>query len=142
MSYYLAYGMNTNKREMSQRCPQAKSLGRVTLKGHKLAFKQFCDAVVDPKSSMDCVLWDITPECERALDILEGFPNFYLKKNVDVMFGGRRVTAMIYYMTGHYKQAFPSEYYLSTVINGYVEHDVEVDQIEEAFDAVQVEIAQ
>lgn len=142
MSYYLAYGMNTNKRQMSYRCPRARSLGAVTLKGHKLAFKQFCDAVVDPKSTMDCVLWDITPECEQALDRLEGFPDFYRKKEVDVKFNGRPIKAMIYYMTDHYKEAFPSEYYLSTVVEGYLEHDVSVDQIDQALDSLSLEIAQ
>ena len=44
MKYYLAYGMNCNMSEMEYRCPNAKSLGKVTLENHKLAFKVHCDA--------------------------------------------------------------------------------------------------
>ena len=136
MSYYLAYGMNTNKKQMASRCPKSRSLGAVKLRGHKLAFKQFCDAVVSHDSDMDCVLWDITPECERALDILEGYPDFYGKKEVKVNYKGRQIRAMIYAMTNHYGKGYPSEHYLNMVIEGYLEHGVGMSQLEDALEDV------
>ena len=51
--YMLAYGMNTNLNSMRWRCPQARSLGKVTLKDHKLAFRTFCDAVNKPGATME-----------------------------------------------------------------------------------------
>jgi hypothetical protein len=136
MSYYLAYGMNTNKKQMGRRCPKARSLGAVKLLGHKLAFKQFCDAVINHDSSMDCVLWDITPECEYALDLLEGYPDFYGKKEVTVQYNGRQIRAMIYFMTDHTGAGYPSEYYLNMVTEGYLEHGVNLAQIEQALEDV------
>lgn len=136
MSYYLAYGMNTNKKQMARRCPQARSLGPVTLSGHKLAFKHFCDAVASDGGSMDCVLWNITPECERALDLLEGYPDFYGKKEVTVQHKGKQIRAMIYIMTDQHDISYPSEHYLNMVVEGYLEHGVSVAQVEQALEDV------
>lgn len=137
--YYLAYGMNTNKSSMSLRCPQAVSLGKVSVPGHKLAFRHFCDAVASPKDSMECALWSITEDCERNLDALEGFPDFYRKKEVAVEFQGRTVLAMIYYMNdSYYQPSAPSEGYLNTVVEGYTEHSMPIMQIVSALEELTV----
>lgn len=138
MSYYLAYGMNTNLSSMAVRCPAAKSMGAVTLKGHRLAFKYFCDVVADPDSQMQCVLWNITDDCERSLDATEGYPNFYGKKEVDVMYGDRKIRAMIYYMAGNDELAMPSESYLNMVVQGYSEHNINIIQIVTALEELTV----
>lgn len=130
--FYLAYGMNSNKTSMATRCPLAKSLGKVTLKGHRLAFKHFCDAVADGTSNMECALWNITEHCERSLDALEGYPHFYGKKEVTVMHNGRKIRAMIYYMKDYYDYGLPSQHYLDMVVEGYKEHNMNLSQIEEA----------
>jgi len=113
--FYLAYGMNSNKNSMAQRCPAAKSLGSVVLDGHKLAFKHFCDAVVDPQSQMTCALWDITEECERR----------------------RKIRAMIYYMKDYYDYGIPSRSYLDMVVQGYHQHDMMISQIVEALEELE-----
>ena len=37
---YLAYGSNLNKKQMSRRCPNAKPVGSIILKGYKLEFRR------------------------------------------------------------------------------------------------------
>jgi gamma-glutamylcyclotransferase (GGCT)/AIG2-like uncharacterized protein YtfP len=135
--FYLAYGMNSNKNSMAQRCPAAKSLGSVILEGHKLAFKHFCDAIVDEQSHMVCALWDITENCERSLDALEGYPHFYGKKEVEVMHNGRNIRAMIYYMKDYYDYGIPSRGYLDMVVEGYRQHNIEVSQIVDALEELE-----
>ena len=129
MSYYLAYGMNTNLSSMATRCPAAQSLGKVTLLGHKLAFKYFCDIESAVGREMECVLWNITEDCEQSLDATEGYPDFYGKKEVDVTHNGRKIRAMIYYMTGRDQPAQPSESYLNMVTQGYSEHNINIMQL-------------
>jgi len=128
--------MNTNLQQMAQRCPDAESLGRVRLKDHKLMFKTFCDAVVSPGNTMECVLWSITDGCEQALDGLEGYPDFYGKKEVTVRYNKQPIRAMIYYMTDFYRSGLPSSGYLKMVTEGYIDHDLNVDQIYNAIDEV------
>lgn len=134
---YLAYGMNTNFKEMSRRCPLAKSLGRVVLKNHKLAFKQFCDAVQEQDESMECALWDITDNCELALDILEGYPMFYDKKQVQVIFNGEIVSAMIYFMQPNTALSAPGKSYLNMVLEGYKSHNMNQEQIYKALEEIE-----
>lgn len=134
--YYLAYGMNTNLQQMAQRCPGAKSLGRVKLFDHKLMFKTFCDVVPNKGHSIDCALWTITEDCEQALDRLEGYPDFYGKKEVSVIYNSKPIIAMIYYMKDFYKQSLPSESYLKTVTEGYLENNMNIEQIYTAIDEV------
>jgi len=135
--YYLAYGMNTNLTSMATRCPAARSLGKVQLKNHKLAFKLFCDVVKQPDTSMECVLWSITDTCENSLDRLEGYPHFYKKKEVSVQHDSRLIRAMIYYMPSHYELGMPGQSYVDTVTAGYQEHNISTDQIIKALEELE-----
>jgi gamma-glutamylcyclotransferase (GGCT)/AIG2-like uncharacterized protein YtfP len=135
-TYYLAYGMNTNFESMKSRCPEAVSLGSVTLDDHELKFKYFCDAEHNPGKTMECALWSITDHCEKSLDRLEGYPDFYLKKEVAVNHQGQKIRAMIYYMPENNSQDFPSEHYFNMVIQGYKHHSMNLDSIYKALDDV------
>ena len=81
---YFAYGMNTNQEEMSYRCPGARAFGRAMLPGYRLEFKSFATIVPSPTEQVEGVLWTITDTDESALDMLEGYPEFYDKKIVSV----------------------------------------------------------
>jgi hypothetical protein len=126
---YFAYGMNTNLAQMSARCPRATSLGAATLIGHEFRFARHADVVENPEFNTQGVLWEITADCEQNLDALEGFPTYYLKKQVRVLHNGRVVEAMVYYMTGDLPDEYPSNGYLEMLIEGYQEHAVDNTQI-------------
>ena len=140
--YYLAYGMNTNLGGMSRRCPKAESMGKVVLQDYILAFRGCCDIIHAPGQSMECALWNITSECEAALDILEGYPNFYGKKEVKVKYKNRTIRAMIYFMQDRDLLDFPSESYLQMVSEGYRQHNMDITQIERALSDVESEFNQ
>ncbi len=135
-TYYLAYGMNTNLRSMKLRCPDAYSLGKVKLQDHCLQFKYFCDAELKPGSSMECALWSITDQCERKLDRVEGYPDFYQKKEVTVKYNNKNIRAMIYYMPPGNDLGMPNDQYFDTVCRGYRDHDMNLDSIQKALDNV------
>lgn len=130
---YFAYGMNTNKWEMSWRCPQAQSLGRALLLDHEFRFSRHADVVDQPGMEVHGVLWDITNDCLQALDMLEGYPHYYERKTVDVIFNDRRLQAMTYYMVGERTDLPPTDDYVSMLLEGYDEHNVDTAQI---FDAL------
>jgi gamma-glutamylcyclotransferase (GGCT)/AIG2-like uncharacterized protein YtfP len=116
---YFAYGMNTNKEEMSYRCPGARALGRAILPGYRLEFKSFATIVPSPKESVDGVLWTITDSDESALDILEGYPEFYDKKTVSVEHDNQSYIAMTYIMGPREQGHAQSDSYYSMVSEGY-----------------------
>jgi hypothetical protein len=116
---YFAYGMNTNKEEMAYRCPGARALGRAVLPGYRLEFKSFATIVPSPKESVEGVLWTITNSDESALDMLEGYPEFYDKKTVLVEYTNQSYIAMTYIMGPREHGYGPSEGYYSMVSEGY-----------------------
>jgi gamma-glutamylcyclotransferase (GGCT)/AIG2-like uncharacterized protein YtfP len=126
---YFAYGMNTNLSQMANRCPKAQSLGKAVLYGHEFRFARHADIIENPEYNTHGVLWEITPDCEMALDALEGYPTYYLKKIVNIFYNGNIVKAMVYYMTGENIDEYPSDGYLEMLMEGYQEHGVDNRQI-------------
>jgi len=115
---YFAYGMNTNRDEMAYRCPGARALGRAVLPGYRFEFKSFATIVPSPGEQVEGVLWTITESDELALDILEGYPEFYDKRHVKVQQGIDYI-AMTYIMNPREKGYAPSDGYYSMVSEGY-----------------------
>jgi len=116
---YFAYGMNTNRNEMAYRCPSAVPMGRSILPGYRLEFKSFATIVPDPKEQVEGVLWTITESDESALDMLEGYPEFYDKKTVSVEHDTQSYIAMTYIMGPREQGYAPSDGYYSMVSEGY-----------------------
>ena len=128
---YFAYGMNTNKEEMAYRCPGAVPLGRAVLPGYRFEFKNFATIVPDADNQVEGVLWTITAADEAALDILEGYPEFYTKKRVKVQQDIDYI-AMTYIMRLREKAYPPSDGYYSMVSEGYQQFGLVQQQLLEA----------
>ena len=128
---YFAYGMNTNKEEMAYRCPGAVALGKTLLPGYRFEFKSFATIVPDADSQVEGVLWTITDADEAALDILEGYPEFYDKRHVKVQQGIDYI-AMTYIMGPREKGHAPSDGYYSMVSEGYQSFGLSQRQLLEA----------
>ena len=133
---YFSYGMNTNLAQMARRCPKAVSLGAAVLPGFRFEFKQFATVVPDYQSDSVGVVWEITEDCEDALDILEGFPKYYTKQIVTVLIDGKPTTAMTYLMYPDEVLALPSNSYYNMVADGYEDHSISLDQLNDAIDRV------
>ncbi len=139
VKYYFAYGMNTNIGEMSYRCPNAVCLGAATIKNYKLAFRNHADIEFADDAQVRGVLWKITDECERSLDMLEGYPYYYDKREFIVLpdkaiKGNTHIVAMAYQMVDQSSFSPPSKSYMDCLIEGYGDNNVEVDQIYQALE--------
>lgn len=130
---YLAYGMNTNIDQMAGRCPGSISIGRVDIPEYRLVFRGVADIEECRGNVLQTVMWDITPTCEAALDILEGYPTFYTKRYIDVKFGTKTYEAMFYQMVGdRLDYSHPSPFYQYMLEEGYQDHGLDLNQIYEA----------
>lgn len=126
---YFAYGMNTNVAGMAQRCPGAVSHGHARLMDHVFRFAGPADVVKCNDSYVDGVLWTITDECLMSLDLLESYPNYYLRRPKRVWFRDRVVMALTYYMRPGNLHRSPSKNYFDMVLEGYQEHRVPTEQL-------------
>lgn len=131
---YFAYGMNTNQEQMSLRCPGAVALGAAVLDNYRLEFKSFATIVptFDSEDFVEGVLWTITESDEQALDILEGYPEFYQKIQVAVTQNNIEHIAMTYIMTSREKNYAPSDGYYSMVSEGYQQFGLSQRQLLDA----------
>ena len=123
---YIAYGSNLNLSQMKHRCPTARVIGRSELKDYELVFRgsrHNAVATVEPckGSTVPVLLWSIKPDDEKALDRYEGYPSFYDKAGVDITTGDHKTIAMIYIMTAGHRLGNPSENYLKTIEEGYID---------------------
>ena len=111
--YYLAYGMNTNREAMANRCPKAKPMGGFYLPNHRLVFRGVADFRQDVDMVLPVALWEISHDCLRALDALEGYPHLYDRRKINGDW-------LIYDMNGDKGDIRePSLYYYDMIEQGY-----------------------
>ena len=111
--YYLAYGMNTSRDAMAARCPNAKPMGGFYLPNHRLIFRGVADFRYDPDCVLPVVLWEITHDCLKALDRLEGYPTLYGRRKINGNW-------IIYDMNGNKGNLrHPSSGYYDMIESGY-----------------------
>lgn len=137
--FYVAYGSNMNLEQMKHRCPKAKIVGTGILEDYKLTFRGRYKGVanIEPCKGrkVPIVLWKITEECESALDIYEGYPNLYIKKEVEVTVEDKPIKAMVYVMAKQYKDLAspPTEYYFNVIARGYSDNGVDLKGLQIAY---------
>lgn len=129
---YFSYGMNTNLGSMAMRCPKAVSLGAATLPHYAFEFKSFATVTPDMDNQVEGVLWEITDDCEKSLDRLEGYPTYYGKINVWVEYEGEMIPCMTYLMYPEEEYNYPSNSYVTMLEEGYTAHGISHDQINHA----------
>jgi len=126
---YFAYGMNTNRSEMAQRCPGALSLGHARLVDRIFRFATHADVVKCRGSYVDGVLWTIDDFHLNALDRLEGYPYYYNRQSLRVAHNDRIVMAETYYMQPGNLDSLPGQGYFDLVVEGYNQHNIPLDQV-------------
>ena len=126
---YFAYGMNTNRRGMAQRCPGALSLGHARLIDYSFRFAIHADVVKCKGSYVDGVLWIIDDFHLNSLDCLEGYPHYYNRRALRVAHEDRVVLAETYYMQPGNPDNLPGQGYFDMVVEGYREHGVPTEQL-------------
>jgi len=129
-----AYGLNTNISNMANRCPNAQLVGKGYLYDYELRFRGHADIEHVPGSQMEVVLWEITEECLQSLDALEGYPDYYTSIVVEVEWNDKVYEALIYVMNDQTFESTPAESYFSYCMEGYVENDLDPDQLVRAQD--------
>lgn len=130
MKKYIAYGSNLNLGQMRHRCPTAAILGIGFLENWTLTFRSMrgpAYATIEPciGSQVPVVVWNIDKIAERALDRYEGYPHFYSKTTIKVSLNnGLGLDAMVYIMNRRASPGVPSEDYIDTIYQGYLDNDL------------------
>ena len=143
--YYLAYGSNLNIPQMRHRCPTAKIIGTAEIKDYELLFKGSKTGsylTIEPKkgATVPVAVWEVKQGDEANLDIYEGAPRFYYKKDMQIkckyLKSGRMrtISAFVYIMYEYRQLGVPSAYYVNTCLNGYDSFGFDSELIYKAID--------
>ena len=141
--YYIAYGSNLNIRQMRFRCPGAKPIGISAIPDYELLFKGSKTGAyltIEPKDGglVSVAVWEVTADDEKHLDIYEGYPNFYYKKEVCLpvkLASGKtkKLTAFVYIMHEERSLGIPSLAYIRTCDEGYRNFGFDVKYLDRAY---------
>lgn len=149
--YYLAYGSNTNVRQMEHRCPTAKAVGMAKIADHRLVFKGSKTGAyftIEPQKERDVpvVVWEVLENDERSLDVYEGYPVFYYKRMLEVEMECmetkemRKVNAFVYIMDEKRSYGIPTRNYVQGCAEGYKSFGIDLDYINQALKDTEQEI--
>ena len=117
---------------MAERCPKAIYLANTILEGWRLVFKSVATIEKQIEADVPVGLFEISDQCEKALDIYEDYPQLYNKHKLDVSLNGTWVTAMTYIMVASYGIAPPSSKYYNVIREGYSDCDLNLEFLLEA----------
>jgi hypothetical protein len=142
--FYVAYGSNMNLEQMNYRCPHSKVVGNGKLIGWKLVFNYHAD-VIRTKSISDevpVVIWDIHKNDWDMLDMYEGYPSYYVKRNVEVVTENNEiVNAVVYVMADDKKGIFPpANGYFKGIEDGYISNGIDTKCLYDALKRSQKEM--
>ena len=130
--YYLAYGSNLNKNQMAYRCPNAKTIGSMMLKGYELVFKSCLTIEPNKDGEVPLGIWQITKEDEKRLDRYEGYPILYRKEYIDIVIKGKKEKALVYIMNDVRKRCAHAGVYMDVCMKGYKDFKFDIDYLNEA----------
>ena len=125
---YFAYGVNLNRKQMQECCPDSKAMFVAALHNYKLVFvgwsRQWRGGVASIKpfrgEKVLGAIYDVSDRDLRLLDRHEGYPGGYNRLNVTVFDeDGEPVEAITYIKAGQLEETRPSVEYLAVIQQGY-----------------------
>lgn len=132
---YVAYGSNMNLDQMEYRCPNSKIIGNGIIYNYKLVFNIHADIIKSENAKTPVVVWDISDEDWPMLDIYEGYPEYYIRKNISVKLDeGENKTAVVYVMNDKHKGICPpTTRYFQSIVDGCVNNNIDTQYLFDAF---------
>ena len=123
---------------MAYRCPDAKLVGKSEINGYELLFKGSQTgsyATIEPykDSTVPVLVWKISANDEKNLDMYEGFPTFYYKKNLKVTVNGKTIRAMVYIMDEKRPIGIPTRHYYNILARAYQKFGFNCEILQDAY---------
>lgn len=131
--FYWCYGSNLSVAQMKKRCPKAIKYGPMTVSDCALVFRFHADVTICEGAKTPGGLWQITTECEAALDVFEGVAaRRYMKKYFRIKIKDRFYTCLFYQMRTKEGVMAPSTPYFNTILQGYEDFGMDAAPLEDA----------
>lgn len=128
--FYFAYGSNLSRKQMKERCPDAKPKVSATLYHYRLIFCGWSRTWRGGTASIKGHrgqrvfggVYEISDACQRKLDRYEGYPATYDRINIIVNTdAGEAIEAFTYIKKQQAEETKPSPEYLKTLKQLYID---------------------
>jgi gamma-glutamylcyclotransferase len=126
--FYFAYASNLSRKQMAERCPEAKAKSSAVLPNYRLVFTGWSritgggTATIKRTEGQRVLggIYEVSEKCVFALDRAEGYPGTTSKLSVMVFPEGEKaVEAFTYVKVMQAEDAKPSPQYLTVLQQGY-----------------------
>jgi gamma-glutamylcyclotransferase (GGCT)/AIG2-like uncharacterized protein YtfP len=133
---YFAYGHNTFSDRLHSLIPSAKFIATGTLKGFSMYFEQYANIRMQEGSEVKGVVWEFEEKYLKKLDGYEALHQDYNTIPVEVRVKNTSVECIAYIMDPKFEtkklHKKPNKEYIDTLIDGYKEHGLPLEQIKVA----------
>lgn len=128
MRRYFAYGSNMSKEQMAEpdRAPDATKVETATLSNYEFFIDARGVASIREKQGKEVlgVVYEITETDEKKLDVKEGFPKYYIKKELPML-------NAFSYIDQTTDEGEPREGYLERIIKAAKDNDLPSSYVQE-----------
>ena len=121
LSLYFAYGSNMDLLQMGDRCPAAVTVGTAELPSYRFIINSrgVATVVADPQSSVQGLLWNISKEDARSLNLYEGVKQgIYKRASVEVRLPDGTTKKAFIYVAADSKPGKARPGYLDKILSG------------------------
>lgn len=132
--FYIAYGCNMDREGMARRCPDCEFIDIGYLLDYELIFKGCASIRKLKDSKVPVAIYLISKSDEKYLDMMEGYPNYYDKIEVEVdSFNNGKLKGKIYIMNENYPEGTPSRWYFNGIKDSYRDFGFDEDILNKAY---------
>lgn len=123
---YFSYGLTVATHEMYQACPDAILLGPATLWSHELRFANQTDIILNVRSNVQGILWDIS---EEYIDMVTAYERHDHKRQLMIKYNNDTMRAWTSYKRPETKPHQPTWDYWQDLEFAYSEANLPVDTL-------------
>ncbi len=127
---------------MQQRCPNSTPFLNGVLEDHQLECFHWMDIIEKPGGKVHGAVYVIDTDDLKKLDQYEEYPTAYERKQVSIRGIDKRLyQCVVYYMLEKLPLA-PCPEYVATVNQGYLDWNLPLKQLEEAWSRSQIRVSE
>lgn len=141
MPPYFAYASNLSRAQMTERCPDARPVGRAHIPDHRLGFVGHSESwgggtatiLLAPGTTLWGAVYDVDEPCLQELGRREGTA-YVLSRTSVVGEDGRRTHVFLFVRARDFEERPPSERYVETIRRGYADWALDPAALDRAVD--------
>lgn len=131
MKPYFAYGSNLLLKQMKDRCPDHRIIGKGILKGYCwiISTRGFANIITSNCDEVHGVVYEISESDEKSLDYYEGADRGYRKEMVTIELGNQKKNCLVY-IDPITTEGRPKKEYIERINGGIIDSELSTEYVD------------